>query len=642
MKILTRFLKTGLVVVGLFGAQAALGYANTPQIDPNYNSRIIDDPIFVNAGTMSVTDIQNFLNGKVATCDSFHPNPDGSRPATPYICLKDYHDTDGRSAAQMIYDAATSLGINPQVILVTLQKEQSLVTDNWPYPSQYRSAMGYGCPDNGDCVKDYYGLSNQLTLGTKLLRVGHDRDCGNTSSFPGWSVDARWRLGNTTPVDGRDTYLGTCATGALYNYTPHRPDSAYTPFNGQYFYGNYNFVNFFTSWFGPTTIALAKTSDRPEIYLPLSNRKLLVPSPQIMAAYGLDTKPVSIVAQTYLDGLPSDGTLTTLAKKDNGSPTIFMIDSQTQYTVQSGQACTDWALDCFNSNVVKTLPSYIIEQLKYGGNLPTLFANQGAVYKPEGGKKRRVLDGAMWNAMGGAAVTRAIQDLNAGQPQGKLLISDGAYVKFDPNPDIYMYDVGQLHPIGGPEFAAWNAASKVTVVPASFNNDPLPVGAGLTTFGRDSAGAVYLVDHGIKILLSTVQDGWPDALLTTFGQNRLNELPRSDKRVLRSDVGTMYTAFQAKKVLFATSDDFFHLGFSVGDIQPVSNYPESLLTYIGLHLANGRLFKVVGSGDIRVISGGGSLYVPTTNCSGLAYDKIIQIDATAAARYPLTGTYPCK
>ncbi len=252
-KRLARLLPGALFTLLLLGSQAAHGYANTPIIDPAYNSRIIDDYIFTNSATMSVADIQAFLNSKVPVCDSYHPT-NGVVPSAPYICLKDYVDsTSGKTAAQLIYDEATATGLNPQVILVTLQKEQSLVTDTWPYPSQYRSAMGYGCPESQSvCDSLYYGFYNQVHLGTTLLRVGHDRDCGNNASFPSWSVNVKWARGNTTPVDGRDTFLGTCATGSLYNYTPHRPDSAYTLVSGAYYYGNYNFINFFNSWFTTT------------------------------------------------------------------------------------------------------------------------------------------------------------------------------------------------------------------------------------------------------------------------------------------------------------------------------------------------------------------------------------------------------
>ena len=93
--------------------------ANAIAFDP---SRIIDDVIFTNNSTMSVTQIQDFLNSKVPTCDT-----DGSLPASdfgrpdlthaqyassrgwqspPYICLKNFSE-NSKSSAQIIYDAVS-------------------------------------------------------------------------------------------------------------------------------------------------------------------------------------------------------------------------------------------------------------------------------------------------------------------------------------------------------------------------------------------------------------------------------------------------------------------------------------------------------------------------------------------------------
>lgn len=258
VKINTNLRNTLCVAAMLFGAlvpSVALGYATTPPIDASYNNRIIDDQIFTNSNSMSVQDIQNFLNSKVPACDTNHAGGDPNQPP-PYQCLRDYIDpTTGKKAAQLIYDEATAVGLNPQVILVTLQKEQSLVTDNWPYPSQYKSAMGYGCPESQSaCDTLYYGFYNQVRLGARLLRAGEARNCGDTATLSNWSIGPQWAKGNSPAVDGVATRLDTCSTGALYNYTPHRPDSAYTLRSGSYYYGNYNFISFFSRWFGPTQL----------------------------------------------------------------------------------------------------------------------------------------------------------------------------------------------------------------------------------------------------------------------------------------------------------------------------------------------------------------------------------------------------
>ncbi len=160
------------------------------------SGRIIDDSVFYDQGTMSATDIQNFLNAKVPVCDTNGTQPYGgtTRAAygasrgypAPYTCLKSYSQstpsrapesglcagfTAGtKSASRIIFEVGQSCGINPQVLLVLLQKEQSLVTDDWPWSIQYRSATGYGCPDTAACDAQYYGFFNQVYAAARQFK----------------------------------------------------------------------------------------------------------------------------------------------------------------------------------------------------------------------------------------------------------------------------------------------------------------------------------------------------------------------------------------------------------------------------------------------------------------------------------------
>ena len=172
--------------------------------------RIMDDAIFIKKSSMSATQIQNFLNAKMPNCDTngtktsewgggtraqygkAHGNP------APFVCLKNYKEnptvtgnsannwwkngrtnlpgstlkTSGaKTAAQIIYQAAQDYSINPQVLIVLLQKEQGLVTNDWPWIYQYRSATGYGCPDNAACATEYYGLYNQVRWAARMFRA---------------------------------------------------------------------------------------------------------------------------------------------------------------------------------------------------------------------------------------------------------------------------------------------------------------------------------------------------------------------------------------------------------------------------------------------------------------------------------------
>ena len=172
-----------------------LSLVNPPRIEALSGSdfkagRIIDDGIFFDPNTMSAQDIQNFLNAKVPTCDTngekiysgsttraTYGTSRGNPP--PYTCLKDYSVSIGerspdaycsgsvsggiKSAAQIIKDVSVACSVNPKVIIVLLQKEQRLVTDDWPWPVQYTKATGYGCPDSA-LGTDVEGLLGSVSV----------------------------------------------------------------------------------------------------------------------------------------------------------------------------------------------------------------------------------------------------------------------------------------------------------------------------------------------------------------------------------------------------------------------------------------------------------------------------------------------
>ncbi|MGB4768827.1 MAG: hypothetical protein WBP22_06275, partial [Candidatus Saccharimonas sp.] len=236
----------------------------------NWNAgKIMDDVVFTNNSSMNVGQIQEFLNSKVPTCDTYGTSPSefggGTRAqwaaargySPPFTCLKDFTE-NGKSSAQIIYDAAQEFTINPQVLIVLLQKEQGLVTDTWPIPgsSQYRSATGYGCPDSAPCDSQYYGLTNQIRWSARMFRA-------IMNASPSWYTP--YVLGNnyiryspTSSCGGSTVNIQNRTTQALYNYTPYQPNAGAlaagwgtAPCGA---YGNRNFYLYFTSWFGSTEV----------------------------------------------------------------------------------------------------------------------------------------------------------------------------------------------------------------------------------------------------------------------------------------------------------------------------------------------------------------------------------------------------
>jgi hypothetical protein len=262
-----------IIAAAIFAASALVPLAGpAPKAGALANSdfnaaRIMDDSVFFNPNTMSSVDIQNFLNSKVPVCDTNHAPGGGYNP--PFICLKDYVQTTTaqagdqycasvpggtKSAATIIKEVASACNINPQVIIVLLQKEQSFITDTWPWPLQYERATGFGCPDhnNGQCYPEYAGFFKQVYYGARQFQIYAKRPelfnfrAGQTANIL-YNPDAGCGSSAVT--------IQNQATAGLYNYTPYQPNSnVLNAAHGQVVpcgaYGNINFWWQFWSWFG--------------------------------------------------------------------------------------------------------------------------------------------------------------------------------------------------------------------------------------------------------------------------------------------------------------------------------------------------------------------------------------------------------
>ena len=110
------------VLIGLVGLGTVSFPLKTKAID--YNN-LISDGEFIDWRTLDADGVQSFLNTK-----------GGTR-------LRNFRE-GGRTAAQIIAGAARAYGINPFVILSTIQKEESLVESNTNFDYRIRWVMGYG------------------------------------------------------------------------------------------------------------------------------------------------------------------------------------------------------------------------------------------------------------------------------------------------------------------------------------------------------------------------------------------------------------------------------------------------------------------------------------------------------------------
>ena len=217
-----------------------------------------DSKVFTN-NIMTAKDIQKFLDSQGVQCRSGH------------VCLKDYRETtydreanvickaykgaNNETAAEIIHKAATACGISAEVLLVKLQKEQSLITHTFPTQSRYNIAMGYACPDTAPCNTLYYGFYNQVYNAARQM-VRYTNPPGTSNYFTWYPVQktstVRWHP--NISCGGSKVFIENKATASFYYYTPYQPNTAaMVAFTGTgdscSAYGNRNLWRLYNQWF---------------------------------------------------------------------------------------------------------------------------------------------------------------------------------------------------------------------------------------------------------------------------------------------------------------------------------------------------------------------------------------------------------
>ena len=221
--------------------------ARAATIDPEFNpENIINDSEMLDYDSMDLDDIQRFLEKKNSFLATYRTT--------------NAHGTPNKSAAEIIYDAThqnydcsgIDLGdspteadkkahcriittVNPKLILVLLQKEQSLIEATSPSQKSLDWATGYGCPDSVACNPYYKGFGKQVNSASLQFlayvneQYRYSYKAGQTYTFTNPYGEISTATMIVTPQNK--------ATAALYNYTPH------------VFNGNYNFFRLWKKYF---------------------------------------------------------------------------------------------------------------------------------------------------------------------------------------------------------------------------------------------------------------------------------------------------------------------------------------------------------------------------------------------------------
>jgi hypothetical protein len=429
--------------------------------------RIIDDAVFNYANSMSIDQIQHFLNSKVPNCDRWGTQAyngttrraysESQGVQFPLTCLKDYYENtstkannlEGRpapagakSAAHIIWEAGQQYSINPQVLLVLLQKEQSLVFDDWPWPKQFRSAVGFACPDTAPCDAEYYGFYNQVSSAARQFRR-YANNPNNYNFVPGGNYI---RYNPNAACGGSGVYVESQATASLYNYTPYQPNqAALNNLNGTgdgcSAYGNRNFWRMFSDWFGSTTIfdpfgwEVIRTSSDSREYLAVGNTKRWIPSGEIFNDWNLDAKPVRVVSQSYMDGIP---TLPTLGRLGFINNRYYYVDGGKKYWLSNDDLLRAWGQ--YDQRHL-AVPAYIPLSTLPDAGEATFYAAQvseGKVARLAGGQRYHInaADADRWRANPITLTSNAFNTIPSSGPQADYRVSV--------NGTKYLVDNGRL------------------------------------------------------------------------------------------------------------------------------------------------------------------------------------------------------
>jgi len=577
---------------------AIIPFTAFAQVDPAFNpSKLIEDKVFSDTQTFGgAAGIQKFLEvkGSVLANTTVDFLVKLKEPQVTLLKegLEDPQPNLGRlrTAAELIWDASKHSGLNPQVILVTLNKEQSLITghqDSSPEKLQKAldRAMGFDCPDSGGCGDLFPGFYFQLfgnfdSTGNRYLgaakslmksfnvaggrgpltngqvaKVGQTITIENTEGPP-----------NNAPASQLVTLLNN-ATAALYRYTPH------------VFNGNYNFWKFFQEWFRYPNGTLIGLLGDTKTYIVQNGTKQLVPD-FVARARGMVLSSRVVASPNEMDGYPTDkvyGPSDNTVVRIENDPKLFVFIKDLKYPV------SEFVLSQRNLSVTNALNMTQAESALFELG-PVLPPSEGTILRGQTDQSVYVVENSRLKLF--SAFTFAQRKITGKQitlvpdsevatyeKQGFVSPLDNTLVKAQNSGTVYLIDKGLKHPLTAELFKNKGLSFKNVAVLSSEEVGALPIGAYATPkdktwLANKQTGELYYFKEGslhkISPFVAKQKSITPDY---SFSSSEINEwqigipLPPRDGTIVKGDSDATvylvsggqlrpltYTAFKNRKI----------------------------------------------------------------------------------------------
>jgi hypothetical protein len=559
---------------------------------------------------------------------------DNGKDTAPYTCLKEYvenpttkennaHDptisvAGGVSAAQLIYNASQVQNINPQVFLVLLQKEQSLITDDWPYAVQFERATGNNCPDTAPCNPQYAWLWTQVhNSGAQFNYYVNNFDEYNYA--PGWN---NILYHPNSACGTQSVYIENAFTAALYIYTPYTPnqaalDNMYGTGDGCSAYGNRNFWRLFNDWFGRSIVPdifdwkVISTSTDPRYFLVIGNTKRHIPTSDLYYAWKLDQKTLDVVTQSYADSIP---TLPPLGRLGYLDGTYFYVDAGKRIRFTTDIAMKSWGVYASRSLAA---PLYgVLANMTDGGSASYYAtpATPSTTALLVDGVKHTIQSShvAQWQANPTTLSDNAFQELPTGPTLTNKLAINGVWHIADSNQLIRVET--------GAQAISWGVQSEAYPNVSATIGEMLPSRLIGNIVASSTSAPWYLTIDGKKYYLPSLNHaknwGAQEASPLVVSPGLFSSIPSGSGNVPSyiQDSGTSETYIIDGGVR-RKADSLIIENLFGGQIAPTMLSNASVVSYpSGANLTSS--FVRSPNGNIFVASNGRLLYIPTTAVMG--------------------------
>ncbi|MBI4138995.1 hypothetical protein HY479_02480 [Candidatus Uhrbacteria bacterium] len=440
-----------LITAGTGGAffpayAATLSVSDLPQgFDPNF---ILSDSDMFDPAAFPFDAMVSFLRAKGT------------------LATRQIADIDGKQkpAPEIIWRVAQSYKVNPKYLIALLQKEQSLVENPNPSPSQFDWAAGYGvcdaCSKDDPSIQEFKGFASQVEWAAKQHREKYLIQLltrGLTIGGQG--------LGKTAVIDGIPVTPTNHATAMLYSYTPH-------------LHGNINLWRIWQRWFKPSLPdgAIVRSNQTQTTYLIRFGQKRPFASRAVVSSI-TDEEKIINVDETSLSGYP-DGTAIKFppyALLRNGDGEIYLLTQDVKRHIIGMDVFHTLG---FNEDEINDVPDEDLAGYPDGDPI-TLASSypQGVLLKTatapgvwyvEDGKRHALADAVFLRLYfrGRKIKNVSVEKLESFERAEPYLLHAGELVKAPDEPTVYVVENGALRPIPSEEIferVGWKWKNVITV-----------------------------------------------------------------------------------------------------------------------------------------------------------------------------------